>query len=184
MFGDDFKFHFWFLSTDVGTDVGAVVDQLAAMGTPVQAGPIIEPNQRAELRQIRSIPTALALFVVLLAVGATVHVLMTTARQGRRQFAVMQAMGMTRRAARWSVAVQATVIAAFGVLVGVPLGYVIGRSAWRIVAEDTPVLFVDPLDWPLLALTPVVAVVVALLLAAWPTRQVGRLRVASVLRAE
>jgi ABC-type antimicrobial peptide transport system permease subunit len=79
---------------------------------------------------------------------------------------------------------QAAILAAVGVIFGVPLGVAVGRLLWRIAADQTPVLFVPPVaTWALLLVTPL-AFLFAWLLAVWPGRQAARLRIAHILRAE
>ena len=65
-----------------------------------------------------------------------------------------------------------------------PTGFALGRTLWRSVANDTPLDYVPPVAlWALVLVTPV-AVLSALLLAAWPSHRAASLRVAHVLRTE
>ena len=91
---------------------------------------------------------------------------------------------MTRRQARVVVATQASVLAVIGLVFGVPLGLVLGRTIWRVVANDTPVAYHPPLAaWTLLLIGPL-ALLTANLLAAWPGQRAARLSSARILRAE
>jgi len=85
---------------------------------------------------------------------------------------------------RSTVALQATVLVAVALAVGLPLGVAAGRWAWSLLAEQLgavpePVIPVIPL----LAMVPV-SLVVANLVAALPARLAARTQPASVLRAE
>jgi ABC-type antimicrobial peptide transport system permease subunit len=96
----------------------------------------------------------------------------------------MRSLGMTRRQARLTVAIQATTLAIVGLVFGIPLGLAAGRYSWRVLADATPVVYVAP--FAALALLIVIpgAVAAANTLAAWPARHAARLRPADVLRAE
>jgi hypothetical protein len=60
-------------------------------------------------------------------------------------------------------------------LAGIPLGVVIGRSLWRVVAEFTPLAYHPPLALLALLVGPV-TVLAANLLAVWPGHRAARLR--------
>jgi NhaP-type Na+/H+ or K+/H+ antiporter len=82
------------------------------------------------------------------------------------------------------VVTQATLLAAVGLLFGVPLGLALGRVVWRLVTDITPLQYVAPVAALALALVVPLVVVIANALAAWPGRQLARMRVGHVLRAE
>jgi len=144
----------------------------------------IEPTQVAEIRQVRTLPIVLGLFLGLLAVGAVGHALATAVRRRRQDLAVLRALGMTRRQCRWVVITQATVLAVVGLIVGVPLGLALGRTVWRVVADYAPLQYAAPLAlWTLVLIAPA-ALLLSNLLAAWPGHRAARLRIANVLRSE
>ena len=96
----------------------------------------------------------------------------------------MRSIGFTRRQARIAIAWQATLLAAAGVVIGVPLGIAVGRIVWRWLADSFPVVYVPPLALISVLLVVPVAIVLANLLAAGPARSASRLRPAEVLRSE
>jgi hypothetical protein len=66
----------------------------------------------------------------------------------------------------------------------VPLGFALGRTLWRSVAESTPMDYVPPVAvWALVLIGPV-ALMLAGVLAVWPSHRAASLRVAHVLRTE
>jgi ABC-type antimicrobial peptide transport system permease subunit len=97
---------------------------------------------------------------------------------------MLRVLGMTVPQSRVVIITQASVLAAAGLLVGVPLGVALGRAVWRVVAHGTPVQYTAPLTIWTLALIVPAALLAANLLAALPARQAARLRIAEVLRAE
>ena len=93
-------------------------------------------------------------------------------------------MGFTRTDARLAVAFQATLLAAVGVVLGVPAGIVVGRFLWKQFAESYPVVYVPPLALIAVLLAAPVAVAVSNILAVGPARNATRIRPAEVLRSE
>ena len=124
-----------------------------------------------------------------LALGLT---LTASVRRRRRDLALLKALGFTRGQLSAAIAWQSTVAAVIGVLVGTPLGIVVGRQLWILFAHNLYAV-PDPTT-PALSVFLVVigALVFANLVAAFPGRTASRTptgsgpedRVKSVLRAE
>ena len=97
---------------------------------------------------------------------------------------MLRALGMTRGQTRLAVTSQGTVLALAGLAFGIPLGLILGRVIWRVVAGFTPLAYHPPLAvWALLLIGPA-ALLIVNLLAAWPQRQATRQRISQVLRTE
>ena len=96
----------------------------------------------------------------------------------------MRSFGFTARQSRLAVAWQATLLATAGVVFGIPLGLVAGRSVWRSLAESFPVVYVPP--FALLAVVLVVPAAIAIVnaIAVGPGRAAARIRPAEALRTE
>lgn len=184
-----FKFHTAQITLRPGADTDAVLARLqkesaADLGQPIPMDRAATPPQLAEIQDVRELPIALGAFLALLAVGAVGHALATAVRRRRYEVAVLRAVGMTRTQSRVIVVTQATLLAGIGLLFGVPLGLALGRTLWRLVADNTPLYYQPPLAFFALLLAAPVAVLVANLLAAWPGHRAARLRIGSVLRTE
>jgi ABC-type antimicrobial peptide transport system permease subunit len=83
-----------------------------------------------------------------------------------------------------SVAVQATLYGALGLLIGVPVGFVVGRAAWSEIAGSAGFDVVPVLRWWFVAAV-VIGTLVAANAVAWlPARRAARLHPAVVLRSE
>ena len=135
-------------------------------------------------QQLGGQPIALA---VGLAAAAGLSLAMTAlvdVRRRRHEFAVLKALGMTRRQVRSAVAWQTTLILLIAVLVGAPLGVAAGRAGWRGFADSLGVVPFSEI--PLLTLIAgLLALVVAgNLLASAPAAIAGRTRAAVFLRAD
>jgi hypothetical protein len=185
-----FKFHLAALSLRPGTDLAAATKAINAAaagvkgGAGLQFGPPDPASPLGTLEDLRVLPTALAGFLALLAVGAVGYALTTAVRRRGRELAVLRALGLTSREARLVVVTQGTLLAVAGLAIGIPLGLVVGRLVWRIVADLTPLAYQPPLaPWALILIAPA-ALLAANLLAVWPGWRAARLRASQVLRTE
>jgi ABC-type lipoprotein release transport system permease subunit len=163
--------------------------KIAALGALVgggaeAVGPVDVPEELVNLHQVRALPAVLAAFLAFVGVAAVAYGLFSSVRRRRRDFAVLAALGVTRRGAGLIVAAQAIVVAVVGAAVGVPAGLVVGRTGWRAIAERVPLVFRSPVHLGTVVVVVPLALVGGLLLAAWPARRAARIRAAAVLRAE
>jgi ABC-type antimicrobial peptide transport system permease subunit len=142
------------------------------------------PAEIDRVHQIRGLPVALALFVAVIALVAVGLALVSSVRRRRRELAVLKTLGFRRAQVRATVAWQASTVAAVGLVVGIPLGLLIGAYAWHQVASELGVS--TDRTWPVLAVAALVlaALVLVNLVAAVPARRAARTRPAVVLRSE
>ena len=152
-----------------GTDVEAQIERLNALGIESVNHPV-PPGAVEGLSNIRSLPIALAVFFALIAVATVAHALVTTVRRRKHDLAVLRSMGLTRRDSRLAIVWQSTLLAIVGLVVGVPLGIVVGRYLWRQIADSFPLVYVAPLALVAVILLVPIAIVIANLLAAGPAR--------------
>jgi hypothetical protein len=185
---DGYKFRDVLVSVADGTPGDAVARLNADVPLLGKRGLGFGPPQVAstvdQLRRVRHLPVALGAFLALLAVGAVGSALATAVRRRAHELAVLRALGVTPWQCRLVVISQALVLAAVGLVFGVPLGLAAGRTAWRVVAGYVPLDYVPPTAiWALVLVGPVTLLVVNLE-AAWPARRAARTPVATILRAE
>jgi MacB-like periplasmic core domain/FtsX-like permease family len=145
--------------------------------------PIVPPDV-TNLSNVRGLPLLLAAFLVLLAIGAVAHALLTRARSRFHDLAVLRALGLTPRQAAACVTWQAAVIGAVALAIGIPLGIVVGRQVWHLLADSLSFVYVGPLVGVVLLLVVPVALAVLGVMALWPARAAARLHTAEVLRTE
>jgi ABC-type antimicrobial peptide transport system permease subunit len=131
-----------------------------------------------------ALPLVLSAFLAVLAVGAVGHALSIAVRRRSHELAVLRALGLTRRQSRLVVVTQASLLAAIGVLFGIPLGLALGRVLWHAAADMTPLAYEPPIAMIALLLIAPVALLAANLLAAWPARRAARLHAGQILRTE
>jgi hypothetical protein len=168
-------------------DIAAADRELSDAGFLVagQQGepPALQPAAVTNLAEVVDLPRFLAGFIGTLAVATLAHAVSVGLRSRSGDLATMQALGITRRAAAGVVGTHVGVLVAAALLVGLPLGLGLGRTVWRLIAEDAHVI-VRPAWPPEVAVVVGVAVVVAAGLAAIATWRVARMRPAVLLRTE
>jgi ABC-type antimicrobial peptide transport system permease subunit len=125
------------------------------------------------------------LLAIGLAVGATIAlviVLVTSVRSHRRELAVLTALGFTRKQRAATLMWHSTVVVAFGLLIGVPLGALLGRGLWQVFAKRIYVLAPAVTPWGATALIVLCALFMAVVLGLGPARAARRLNVSAALR--
>jgi len=112
------------------------------------------------------------------------HLLITSVRRHRRDFAILRALGLTRGQIRHAAAWQAGTLTGAALAIGIPAGMVCGSVAWRIFADHLGILPV--LQVPVQQLSAVVPIALALTvaIAALPGESAARTKPAQVLRSE
>jgi hypothetical protein len=155
-----------------------------AFGNNVSVLGVLRPVQIVNYRSVGSTPIILAVglaFGAILALGLT---LASSVRRRRRDLALLKTLGFTRRQLAAVVAWQSTTTVLVGVVVGIPLGIVIGRELWTLFARSIDAV-PDP-SVPVLSVffVGLGALVFANLMAALPGRSAARTPAALVLRAE
>jgi len=156
-----------------GGDPGGTYRQPRVLGTAiVNAG------------QMGSQPLALALALAVAAVLSLAVALLASVRQGRRELALLKALGLTRRQVREVIAWQASVMLLVAALVGVPLGVLAGRWAWTSFAASLGVVPVTVVPGLALLAGFIALLVAGNLLTAVPASIAARTKPAATLRAE
>jgi ABC-type lipoprotein release transport system permease subunit len=142
------------------------------------------PPEIVGLDDVALFPMVAAGALVVLGSIATTHALIVTVRRRRLELAVLSALGFAPRQRRTVIVVQAMTVALVALVVGVPLGAVVGRVLWSAIAGAMGVA--PDVVWPfaLLALGAAGLVVALNLVATLPAVSAARLRIAEALRSE
>lgn len=158
---------------------------LARLGGIAEEPSLPQPGAEvARLAEVEHFPQILAGFLVAVSLIAVAHGLAATVRKRGHDLAVLGALGFTPGQRRGVVAWQAVVLAGVGVVLGLPLGIVAGRSAWAAMAGDLGVATDAAVPAAVIAAAAAGAVVLFALLAVWSGRSAARLRPAEILRTE
>jgi hypothetical protein len=200
-----------FVRYRAGTDVAAANARLARVAPSIQStSPAVDPGadgpptvvatQRpAEIVNYRSMGATPALMALVLTAAATSALgltLIASVRALRRDFAILQALGFTRRQIGASVAWQSTFTVAVGALsglplgsgggalIGLPLGIVVGTWLWDAFARHISVPAHATVSMTLALLVVIGAVLLANIVAVGPRLIATRTRPVLLLRAE
>lgn len=97
---------------------------------------------------------------------------------------MLKALGFTRRQLSVTVACQATITTIVGLLVGIPLGVVLGRLLWTQFARQLDVLAEPSVPITTIGLVGLLVLAATNLLAALPARSARNVPVSLLLRSE
>jgi hypothetical protein len=142
------------------------------------------PPNLSNLASVDAVPLLVGALLVLLATVAISHALVTAVRTRARDLAVLKTLGFVGSQVRGTVASQATTLAAIGLALGIPAGFVVGRLSWGIVARSVGVDTHIPIPWLAIAIAIPATFVLVNAVAALPARAAVRTRPAAVLRSE
>jgi FtsX-like permease family len=146
--------------------------------------PVQRPAEIVNYKTMGAMPAVLAGGLAAGAVAGLGLTLVASVRRRRRDLALLKTLGFTRRQLAATVAWQATVVAAAGLVIGVPLGIAAGRWLWLGFARELAAVPDPVVPAASLALAAVATLVLANLVAALPGRSAARTPAAMVLRAE
>ncbi len=146
--------------------------------------PVQRPAEIVDYRTIGSTPGLLAGALTLAAAAALGLTLVASVRRRERDLATLKALGFTRRQLLSTVCWQASILVGIGVIIGVPLGIVLGRGSWMLFARDIYVVPQPSVPVLSLVLVGVGALVFANLVATVPGRIAARTPAATVFRSE
>jgi hypothetical protein len=166
-----------------GADVDAVRRELQQVGEVDFGGPE-QPSDLVNFGRIEGLPAVLASLLAALGAAVLAHLLVTSVRRRRRDFAVLRAVGLGSGQVGAVVAWQATAVAVTTAVIGIPLGVAAGSWAWRAFAVQLGVLPRPQVPVVAALLLLPATILAANLAAALPARAAARLRPAAVLRAE
>jgi hypothetical protein len=99
------------------------------------ATPPAPPSEIDRVQQVDDLPIYLGLLLVFLAVASVTHVVAVGVRRRRHDLAVLRAVGFSRRDIRATITYQATALAVVALVIGIPLGCIVGRRVWSAVAD-------------------------------------------------
>ena len=161
------------VKADPGGDPGGVYQQPRVLGAP-----IVNANQMSGQ------PLALALALGVAALVSLSAAVVASARRRRRDLAVLQTLGLTRRQLRGIIAWQTLTLLLVAVVVGLPLGIVAGRLAWAGFATSLGVVPVTVVPRASLLVGLLVLVLAGALFTSLPRFSSAEASTASSLRTE
>jgi hypothetical protein len=165
----------------------AELDRLSArearLGPYVTEGPAT-PTDVVNFGRVQDLPLLLGTALSVLALLTIAHLLLTSVRRRRRDFAVLRTLGFTRRQVHAAVTWQGTALTGAALLLGIPAGILGGRVAWRVFAAQLGILPTVVVPLITLAVLAAAARAAAGAIAAVPGESAARARPAQILRSE
>jgi hypothetical protein len=171
-------------ATAVTKTLAAAPANSPCQGVTLNVLGVQHPAQIANYRLMGAAPDLLAGGLAAGAFAALALTLFASVRRRRRDLAVLKTLGFTRRQLAGAVAWQASVAAAAGIVVGVPLGIAVGRWLWILFARQIYAVPAPTVPGGALVLVALGTVLVANLAAVLPGRSASRTATAPALRAE
>jgi hypothetical protein len=151
---------------------------------PESYSPPVPSTSLRNLHRLRGLPWALVGMLLILALGVTLHALVSAVRHRRPELAVLRALGFTSRATQASLLWQTAALSLVGALLGTVAGLVVGRVGWHALATTNGIDV--PTEFPEagIVVIGVLAVIVPVGLVVVPAVRESRRRVGEVLRVE
>jgi hypothetical protein len=144
----------------------------------------VTPANLVNFGEAVNFPLILGLVLIVFGVATLVHALVVSVTRRRRETGLLKALGFVRRQIAFAMSWQTTTVAFVGIVVGVPVGIVLGRAIWQAFARNLGVLPVTVVTgWAIVAVAGG-ALVVANVLAVAPAVVAARSRPAALLRSE
>jgi ABC-type lipoprotein release transport system permease subunit len=142
------------------------------------------PAAIVNIARVRPIPFVLAALLTVLAVLTLGYVMMTSVQNRRRDIAILRSIGADSRWISRAVHWQATTFTAAPVIIGIPLGLIVGRMIFRSFADSIGTL--NDASIPVLLITGLAVglTLVANAVAGLAARRSDRRTPAALLRSE
>ncbi len=142
------------------------------------------PGSITTVAQASGVAWSLAVFFSIIGIVGLFNALTTSVRREGHDLAILRALGFRGREVRRATLVQALTMSIVGLVIGVPVGLVAGRSVWRGVSGGLGIAADPRVPWLLVWTILPATVAVTVVLCWWPGRYAARSRPAVQLRAE
>ena len=143
--------------------------------------PPIVPISLVNFGEAVNFPLILGFMVALFGAATLTHLLVVSVARRRHEIGLLKALGFVRGQVRGIVYWQATTVALVGIVVGIPLGLLVGQAVWRAFATNLGVVPVAIVPAWVIAALGVGVLVVANLLAVAPALAAARPKTATQL---
>ncbi len=98
--------------------------------------PAITPTSLINFGEAVNFPLIFGAMLALFGAATLLHLLVVSITRRRREVGLLKVVGFVNRQVALTVAWQATTLAVVGIVLGVPLGIVVGRAIWLAFAND------------------------------------------------
>ncbi len=143
----------------------------------------ITPTSLINFGEAVNFPLIFGAMLAVVGAATLAHLLVVSVSRRRREIGLLKVLGFVNRQVAAAVAWQATTLALIGIIIGVPLGVLVGRAIWTAFADNLGAVPVSLVPIWLVGLLAVSVIVVANLLAIGPALVATRSKPARLLRA-
>jgi hypothetical protein len=144
----------------------------------------ITPTSLLNFGEAVNFPLIFGAMLAVFGAATLAHLLVVSVSRRRREVGLLKVLGFVNGQVVSAVAWQATTLAVVGIVIGLPLGVVIGQAIWRTFANNLGVVPVSVVPTLLLGVVVVSIVVVANLIAMVPALVATRSKPGDLLRTQ
>jgi hypothetical protein len=142
----------------------------------------ITPTSLINFGEAVNFPLIFGAMLAVVGAATLAHLLVVSVARRRREIGLLKVLGFVNRQVASAVAWQATTLALIGIIIGVPLGVVVGRAIWNAFANNLGAVPVSVVPIWFVGVLVAGVLVVANLLAIGPALIATRSKPASLLR--
>jgi hypothetical protein len=142
----------------------------------------VTPTSLVNFGEAVNFPLIFGVMLATFGAATLVHFLVLSVSRRRREIGLLKVLGFVNHQVASAVAWQATTLALVGIVVGVPLGVVVGRTVWKAFAANLGVVPVSVVPIWLVGGLVAGVIVVANVLAIAPALVASRSQPARLLR--
>jgi hypothetical protein len=143
----------------------------------------VTPTSLINFGEAVNFPLLFGAMLAVFGAATLAHLLVVSVSRRRREVGLLKVVGFVNGQVASTVAWQATTLAIFGIVIGVPLGVIVGQATWRAFANDLGVIPVSVVPIWLIGVLTAGVLVVANLIAVAPALVATRSRPGELLRA-
>ncbi len=159
----------------------AAVDHYLAAYAPITTEPVA-PTSLVNFGEAVDFPLIFGAMLAVFGAATLAHLLVVSVSRRRREVGLLKVLGFVNGQVVSTVSWQATTLAFVGVVVGVPLGLVVGKTVWNTFANDLGVVPVTVVPVLLIAGISIGVLVGANLIAIAPALVATRSKPGDLLR--
>jgi hypothetical protein len=159
----------------------AAMDHYLAANGPIASEPLA-PTSLVNFGEAVNFPLIFGAMLAVFGAATLAHLLVVSVSRRRREMGLLKVLGFVNGQIVSTVSWQATTLAGIGVIIGVPLGLVVGRTVWNAFADNLGVVPETVLPLLLVAAITVGVLVGANLIAIAPAWVATRSKASDLLR--
>ncbi len=161
----------WRQGADVDAAAARFADLPGGVSRPLGATVPLEVDR---LGQLRVLPWLLGGFLALIGMLAVGYGVVSAVHRRARDIAVLKTLGFRRRQVYETIGTQASVFGLVGLVLGIPVGVVVGRITWDVVSDRTGLASFPTVPVVAVMAFAVVTLLLVNLVAVLPARRAAR----------